>query len=306
MAVGEPPVVWSLTEADAHAGWRALSWSAGPDGELAVLLVQRHHLSPSEYVKGWPGWGTANPFDAELVIVPARGPERRIPVDGIGLRPTHLALLPRSRFLLASGRAGQDADGTWRDNAVVYSPEGRPEAALCLGDDIAALVSDARGGTWTAYGDEGIFGAHPQSREGLAGWNTAGAATWVPPHRFPEGPVHGLTAATQGPYAWLAWSHPRGTFLTRIDPATGLAAGYRCPLRYVDGLAVRGDRAVLSRREHDEPFTELVRVDLVDGECVITDRQRVPLPGRVVMQCGQGRDGTLWLRAGDAWVRIEV
>jgi hypothetical protein len=32
----------------------------------------------------------------------------------------------------------------------------------------------------------------------------------------------------------------------------------------------------------------------------------VRVPGRVVMKCGQGRDGTLWLRAGHTWVRIDA
>lgn len=39
---------------------------------------------------------------------------------------------------------------------------------------------------------------------------------------------------------------------------------------------------------------------------VITAREKLRLPGPVVMRCAQGRDGVLWLRAGDSWVRIET
>ncbi|MFG2880560.1 hypothetical protein ACGFYU_37025 [Streptomyces sp. NPDC048337] len=45
---------------------------------------------------------------------------------------------------------------------------------------------------------------------------------------------------------------------------------------------------------------------MVGDGCVVTGEERVRLPGRVVMRCGQGRDGVLWLRAGDSWVRIEA
>ncbi|MGW6838497.1 hypothetical protein ACWGCI_34555 [Streptomyces sp. NPDC054949] len=163
------------------------------------------------------------------------------------------------------------------------------------------------GNIWTAYGDEGIFGSHPESRGALAGWGPDGRALWSPRQPFPEGPVNGSTAATDGAYVWTAWYCRSGTYLTRITPATGETRSWPTPLRRVDGLAVRGDRAVLTSREHDRPWTEVVRIELRDnGTCAVTGRDRQRLPGHVVMHCGQGRDGTLLLRAGDTWVRIEA
>lgn len=38
----------------------------------------------------------------------------------------------------------------------------------------------------------------------------------------------------------------------------------------------------------------------------VTGRARIEVPGRVVLRCGQGRDGFLWLRTGDTWVRLEA
>lgn len=307
MTVGELPVVWSLPPEETRAGWHALWWTFGPGGELAVMLVQERHLNPSTFVRGWVGAGVRPPFDAELVVMSAQGePQRRIPLNGIPTWVSHLALLPESRFLLVSGRTRRDAEGTWEKNAQVYSPDGRPESALCLGDDIPALVTDHHGGIWTAYGDEGIYGGHPETSQGLAGWNTAGAVTWAPQRRLPDWPLQGSTAATEGEYVWLVWYSPKGTFLTRVTPATGEVTSYRSPLRDVDGFAVRGNRAVLTTRDHDRRSTELVRVELVDGTCVVSSRQKLPVPGRVVMHCGQGRDGTLLLRAGDTWIRIEA
>ncbi|MGW0753496.1 hypothetical protein [Streptomyces sp. NPDC002587] len=304
MTAGELPVVWSLSPADVRAGWRALWWSAGADGELAVMLVHERYLCRGKYPRGWPGWRVRQPFDAELVVVSGRG-ERRTPVPSIGIRPGHLALLPESRFLLASGRTRREGDAWWK-NAVVYSAEGRPESAFCIGDDIPALVTDRRGGIWTAYGDEGIYGDHPQTAAGLAGWSIDGAATWAPRGRLPSWPLEGCTAATEGDVVWLVWYSHEGTFLSRITPGTGGVTSYRSPVRHPDGFAVRGSRAVLTSREHDEPVVTVTRVELVDDGCVVTAEERVSVPGRVVLRCGQGRDGTLWLRAGDSWVRIEA
>jgi hypothetical protein len=77
-------------------------------------------------------------------------------------------------------------------------------------------------------------------------------------------------------------------------------------VRQPDGLAVRGDRAVLTSRHHNEPSTEVVLAQLVGESWTVTDQRKMQVPGRVVLRCGQGRDGTLWLRAGDSWLRIEV
>ncbi|GAB7029083.1 hypothetical protein JCM4914_05440 [Streptomyces platensis subsp. malvinus] len=85
--------VWRLPATEAVRGWRALWWSVGPAGELAVLLVHRRHLVCSRYVKGWVGWGPEAPFSGELVTVTGEG-QRRTPLENLPLRPRHLALLP--------------------------------------------------------------------------------------------------------------------------------------------------------------------------------------------------------------------
>ncbi|WP_329599992.1 hypothetical protein OIE43_42855 [Streptomyces pseudovenezuelae] len=305
MIFDELPVAWRLSSKDVQEGWRALWWTVGRDGELAVMLVQRRYLSRDKYPRGWIGWRTETPFDGKLVIASGQE-ERRIPVEGIDMRPRHLALLPGSRFLLAAGRTHQDAEGAWWKNAVVYSPEGRPEGAFCLGDDIPALVTDRSGGIWTAYGDEGIYGNHPESAAGLAGWNTRGIATWAPEGRLPDWPLQGCTAATEGEAVWLVWYSPKGTFLTRITPSTGEVASYRSPVKNPDGFAVLGTRVVLTSRDHYKRRTTVTRAELVGDVCVAISQERVRVPGRVVMHCGQGRDGTLFLRAGRTWVRVDA
>lgn len=63
---------------------------------------------------------------------------------------------------------------------------------------------------------------------------------------------------------------------------------------------------ILTRRSHNRPYVGLTRAELIDGAWVITSQERLRLPGPIVMRCAQGRDGTLWLRGGDTWVRIEA
>ncbi|MFI5520135.1 hypothetical protein [Streptomyces platensis] len=236
--------------------------------------------------------------------------ERRILVKDIRMRPRHLALLPDSRFLLVSGRTVRDrTEGTWAPNAMVFSAAGRPEAEFCVGDDIPALVTDVHGGIWTAYGDEGIYGGHPESGAGLAGWDTRGQASWAPQGRLPDHPLEGCTAATEHEQVWLVWysgSSSGGTFLTRITPSTGDVASYTSPVPAPDGFAVRGNRAVLTRRDHNKRSVALIRAELSGTTWAVTSRRRMRVPGRVVMRCGQGRDGSLWLRAGNTWLRIEA
>lgn len=152
---------WSVPAADMGRGRKALWWSVGPAGELSVLLVRRRYLEHIPYIKGWVGWVPKGTFTGELVTITGRE-ERRTTVENIGGRPSHLALLPDSRFLLVSGRTSlNDTDGRWAPNVVVYSASGAPEGEFCIGDDIPALVTDRHGRIWTAYGDEGIFGGTP-------------------------------------------------------------------------------------------------------------------------------------------------
>ncbi|CAL9466153.1 hypothetical protein SUDANB120_02742 [Streptomyces sp. enrichment culture] len=305
MTLGELPVVWSLPPEDARAGWRALCWSVGPSGALAVMLVQERDLRRSPYVKGWVGWSVAAPCDGLLVVV-SDGEERRTPVTGIPACTSHLALLPGSRFLLASGRTFRDEEGAWGANAVVYSGEGQPVSRFCIGDDIDYLLTDGDGGIWTSYGDEGIYGGHPESGAGLARWDADGACTWNPGGRLPVWPLGGDAAATEGAFAWLAWHSHKGRFLSRVDCATGDVADYRNPLPDTDGIAVRGTRMLLTHRLHNRPSIELSRAELVGDAWVVTVQEKLRLPGRVVMRCAQGRDGVLCLRAGDTWTRIDA
>ncbi|MGW1616207.1 hypothetical protein ACWCQZ_43505 [Streptomyces sp. NPDC002285] len=207
-----------------------------------------------------------------------------------------------------SGRTFRsETEKSWATNAVVFSPSGTPEAEFCVGDDIAALVTDAHGRIWTAYGDEGIYGGHPESGAGLAGWDTQGRISWAPEGRLPDHPLEGCTAATENGQVWLVWysgSSRGGTFLTRITPSTGDVASYPSPVPDPDGIAVRDNRAVLTRRNHNKRSVELIRAELNGTTWTVTSRRRLRTPGRVVMRCGQGRDGFLWLRAGNTWLRI--
>ncbi|MFD8543105.1 hypothetical protein [Streptomyces sp. NPDC059649] len=319
--------VWRLPAADAVRGWRALWWSVGPAGELAVLLVHRRHLSRSRYVKGWIGWRPEAPFSGELVTVTAQG-ERRTPLENIPLRPGHLVLLPESRFLMAAGRTFRSktsttskteegaTEGPWTPNAVVFSPSGTPEAEFCIGDDLSTLLADRHGGIWATYGDEGIYGGHPESAAGMAGWNAEGRAIWAPEGRLPSYPLDGCAAATEGERVWLVWysggGHGAGTYLTRITPSTGEVTSYRSPVPQPDGFAVRGHRAVMTVRNHHQRSVELIRAELEGATgtagttWTVTSRRKLRVPGRVVLYCGQGRDGYLWLRTGDTWLRIEA
>ena len=97
-----------------------------------------------------------------------------------------------------------------------------------------------------------------------------------------------------------------GTFLTRISQVTGEVTSWPSPVQSPDGLAVHGHHAILTRRIHNKCATVVTRAELVDGSWTATDQQRTEVPGRVVLRCGQGRSGILWLRAGDAWIRIEA
>ncbi|MFJ8746202.1 hypothetical protein ACIRL2_43450 [Embleya sp. NPDC127516] len=233
----------------------------------------------------------------------------RRPLGDLYIRPGHIAILPDSRLLVAGGGADRSGAGVWEPNAVVYSPEGEPERGFCLGDDITVLATDRSGGIWTAYGDRGIYGGHLESAAGLAGWSSAGQAVWAPGAELPDVPLHGCTAATDGDNVWLVWyagTRPGGTFLTRVTPSTGEVTSWPSPVGDPDGLAVRDQRAVLTSRDHNRRSTQVTRAELVGDAWNITDQRRIRVPGRMVLHCGQGRDGTLWLRAGDAWLRIEA
>ncbi|MEV0096901.1 hypothetical protein [Streptomyces sp. NPDC050738] len=209
-----------------------------------------------------------------------------------------------------SGRTFRNgAEDLWTDNAVVFSASGVPEAEFCIGDDIPALITDVDGNIWTAYGDEGIYGGHPESAAGIAGWNTRGEPIWTPEGRLPDHPLHGCTAATENDRTWFAWSSGGSggaTFLTRITPSTGDVTSYPSPVPGPDGLAVRDNRAVLTRRHHNQRSVELIRAELTGTTWAVTSRRRLRVPGRVVLRCGQGRDGSLWLRTGDTWLRVQA
>ncbi|MGI5151468.1 hypothetical protein ACQEVC_34735 [Plantactinospora sp. CA-294935] len=301
--------VWKPAAADTRLWGRPLWWTVGPSQELAVLFVSERQLSQSPYIAGWVGWGPQVPFDGVLVVRQVDGSIHHRTIRAIPLRPSHIAFMSGGRLLIANGRARKSEEGSWEPNAVVYSSEGAVEDRFCIGDDIDVLVTGRDGSIWTAYGDEGIYGSHPHSAAGLAGWNGQGQIGWTPDGRLPEWPLAGFSAATEGDQVWLAWySRPGegGTFLTRITPSTGEVASWSSPVQSPDGLAVRGHHAILTRRDHNKGSTEVVRAELIDGSWAAVERRKVEVPGRVVLRCGQGRDGTLWLRAEDAWLRIEA
>ncbi|WP_405976036.1 hypothetical protein OG496_52065 [Streptomyces sp. NBC_00988] len=312
-AVAEIERVWAPSVFDLWAGRRPLWWTVGPAGELAVLLVHRKYLHHIHYIRGWVGWAPKLPFDGVLVIRQADGSVQRRPIRGVRVWPSHIALLPDSRLLVAGGRTRKEDTGSWKPNAAVFSltsgEQGKQQDSFCIGDDIQALVADHNGSIWTAHGDEGIYGGHPESSGGIAGWSGVGEAIWAPEGRLPDRPLHGCTAATEGDRVWLIWysgTRRGGTFLTRITPSTGEVSSWPSPVPQPDGFAVRGDRAVLTKRDHNEPTTEVVRAELRGDTWSVTERHKIRVPGRVVLRCGQGRDGSLWLRAGDTWLRIEA
>ncbi|MEW1910340.1 hypothetical protein AB0442_18090 [Kitasatospora sp. NPDC085895] len=80
--------------------------------------------------------------------------------------------------------------------------------------------------------------------------------------------------------------------MTRITPSTGEVTTWPSPVRDPDGFAVRGRRAVLTERDHNRRSTEVVRAELDGDTWSVTERRRIRVPGRVVMRCGQGRDGS--------------
>ncbi|MCD0486285.1 hypothetical protein LO771_28865 [Streptacidiphilus sp. ASG 303] len=190
----------------------------------------------------------------------------------------------------------------------MLDPSGKLLDTFCIGDDITALTTDPGGRIWTVYADEGIYGDNPLSWKGMAGWDSAGRAVWSPEGRLPALPLGGWTAATEGQDVWLAWypGGSPGTVLTRITPSTGETANLLSPVRNPDGLAVWGNRAVLTVRDHNRRSVEVVRAELEGTGWTVTDRRRLRTPGRVVLHCGQGRDGVLWLRAGHTWLRIRA
>ncbi|MEU4645859.1 hypothetical protein [Micromonospora sp. NPDC023814] len=184
---------------------------------------------------------------------------RRQTIEDIQVSPDHIALLSDSRLLIASGRARRKGTGSWEPNAVVWSLGGGPQRAFCIGDDISVLVTDLGGSIWAAYGDEGIYGGHPESAAGLAGWSADGQVTWAPEGRLPDWPLQGCTAATEGDQVWLVWysgSSRAGTFLTRVTPSTGEVTSWPSPVHGPDGFAVRGNRAILTRRDHNQRSVE--------------------------------------------------
>ncbi|MFJ2188511.1 hypothetical protein ACIOJE_11170 [Kitasatospora sp. NPDC087861] len=127
--IAHPVEVWRLSEEDRRAGRRAVAWTVGPGGDLAVLLVPEQHLEPAG---SWPP--VRLPFDGEVVVADPRG-ARRVPLSGAEVPPDHLALLPGNRMLLAGYRAEQ-VGSDWRTNAAVYGADGTRTAELVLGDDV--------------------------------------------------------------------------------------------------------------------------------------------------------------------------
>ncbi len=274
-----------------------MTWTVGPDGELAVLVVPEQYLAPAG---SWPP--LRFPYDAEVVL-PDRGGERRVPLTGVGCSPDHLALLPGGRLLLAECRAEQDGE-EWQPNGFVHRPDGTPGRELRLGDDVRALVTDRNGRIWTAYGDEGIYGDHPMSFAGLRGADTHGRVVWSPDHRkeLPGYPLEGLAGATEGRYAWLAWyPSSSGSYLTRIEETAGTSTTVPCPVRLPVGFAVRAREGVFLTSGG-----ELTWHLLVGKQWKRTGKRQLDVPGDLDRERAYGRDGVLWFRSGNGWYRVEA
>ncbi|MEV7597528.1 hypothetical protein AB0O91_09080 [Kitasatospora sp. NPDC089797] len=296
--MSERPVeVWRLPEEERRAGRRAVAWTVGPGGELAVLLV------PEEYAAPAGSWASVRlPFDGEVLVAPGTAGERRVPLGRVPEPPDHLALLPGGRVLLAGARAEQQG-GEWLPNGSGYGPDGTPGPELALGDDIRVLVTGRDGRIWMAYGDEGIYGDHPLSCSGLRAVDTRGRSVWSPDRAgLPGHPLEGLAGATEGPRAWLAW-YPgsSGSYLTRVDPADGTQFTVPCPVRLPVGFAIRGREGVFLSRDG-----ELSRQLLVGKTWKRTGRSTPDLPGEPDRERAFGRDGVLWFRRGGSWYRVSV
>ncbi len=50
---------------------------------------------------------------------------------------------------------------------------------------------------------------------------------------------------------------------------------------------------------------EFIRAELADTTWKVTSHRGLRVPGRVGGRCRQGGDGSLWLRAGNTWLRGE-
>ncbi|MFE7526218.1 hypothetical protein ACFU7Y_10895 [Kitasatospora sp. NPDC057542] len=296
MSVSDRPVeVWRLPEEEWKAGRRALTWTVGPDGELAVLVV------PEQYVAPAGSWPYARlPFDGEVVVHGPQG-EWRMPLTGAGVSPDLLALLPGGRVLLAGRRADEQADG-WERNGQVFGPDGRLTRELQLGDDVVALTTDRDGRIWLVFGDEGNYGDNPLGRCGLVGLDTAGRIVWRPDFKdLGDHPLEGLAAATEGRRAWLAW-YGDSSHLTGIDPAEARPVVMRLPARQPVGFAIAGDRAVFL-----QPGGELIRCERESRKgWREVRRERVGVLGDLDRERAYGRDGVLWFRSGNGWFRVEV
>ncbi|MGW2867232.1 hypothetical protein [Kitasatospora sp. NPDC001225] len=294
--VSDRPVeVWRLPAEDVRAGHRALTWTVGPQGELAVLVVPERYAAPAG---SWPC--ARLPFDGEVVVRGPRG-EWRVPLAGVGVPPDFLALLPGGRVLLVGGRAEESADG-WERNGQVFGPDGRLTRELQLGDDVQALTTDRDGRIWLAFGDEGNYGDNPLGQYGLLGLDTAGRVVWRPDFgQLGDQPLEGLAAATEGRRAWLAWYGDR-SHLTGIDPDGGEPVVMRLPARQPVGFAIAGDRAVFL-----QPGGELIRCERESRKgWREVRRERVGVPGGLDRGRAHGRDGVLWFRSGNGWFRVEA
>ncbi|MFE4974716.1 hypothetical protein ACFRAR_21740 [Kitasatospora sp. NPDC056651] len=290
-----PVEVWRLPEEEWRTGLRAVTWTVGPDGELAVLLVPEQYVGP---VGSWPPVRT--PYDAEVVVLDRSG-ERRVPLSGLDCVPDHLALLPGGRLLLVAVRAEQDGD-KWLPNGFVYGPDGTPGGELLLGDDTPVLVTDRGGRIWMAYGDEGVYGDHPMSHPGLTAADTHGRVVWSPDHGkdLPGYPLEGLAGATEGRYAWLAWyPSSSGSYLTRVDAADGTSTTVPCPVRQPVGVAVRAREGVFLTRGG-----ELTWHLLVGRTWKRTGKRKLDVLGDLDRHRAYGRDGVLWFRSGNGWFRV--
>ncbi|GAB3275110.1 hypothetical protein [Kineosporia babensis] len=297
-----PVEFWSLPQSDSRALW----WSISPEGHLGIVLVHQRFLYPPEESPGWTSPRPRLPFEASLLIVTEKG-ARQTPLPDLDFNPFELTLLAQDRFVV-TGSLWTDPDRRGHPTAIEGSVggAGRTVDPHGFGSDIPAAIGDTGGRLWTLHGDQGIFGFEPWSQPGLVGWHPDGRHFWTPQGRMP-GVGNGISLATENDYVWALYHAGAPIHTARVTPATGDVISYPTEAHRYSGFAVRGTRALFSTRHRNDPtILTLTRARLWDGLWVETDHHNVKLPGAVHLHSHQGRDGVLWLRAGDTWLHVDV
>lgn len=119
-----------------------------------------------------PRGAAREPYDAVVVTV-GDGPPHETHLSALTARFPHLAALPDGGVLVAEGRS-REGD----EQVRVFDAPGRPSWAFRVGDAIEHLLTDAAGGLWVGYHDEGVYGDDPRSAPGPRHWSSTGGSVW--------------------------------------------------------------------------------------------------------------------------------